>query len=143
MILSLIATLVKRVGLVCLLAVIGWHIVRHEPPANGTAIVHVPEPGVVVAIDNRSYLVDAMSESPLVCELKPGGHRVEIHHGKLVLGVQHFVIESGKEAVLRPFPHRDGLPRAAATDPVAKSHRESAPANSVAAQLRRPAEVTW
>ncbi len=123
MILNLIATLVKRLGLVCVVALIGWHSVRHESPAKGKAIVHVPEAGVLVAIDDRKYLVHSMSESPVVCELNPGTHRVEINHGPLVLGVQHFEIESGKESILRPSPRRSRAPRSTATEAILRSAR--------------------
>lgn len=105
MILSLIATAVKRIGIVCVVLLIAWHGLRHEAPAKGTAVVHIPEAGVVVWIDNRPFPVSRMVDEPVVCELLPGMHRVEIRHGPLTLGAQRFLVEPGKEAVLWPFPH--------------------------------------
>ena len=74
---SLIATLARRLGAVCLALVIFWLVARHAGPQRGTAIVHVLQPNVVVAVDDRSYLVESIAQSPVVCDLEPGPHRGE------------------------------------------------------------------
>ena len=111
---SLIATLAKRVGAVCLAMVIFWHVVRHAGPRQGTAIVHVPQSNVVVAVDDQSYHVESIAQSPLVCDLEPGSHVVKLRHGGLLLGEEDFTVEAGKEVVVCPF-HRLEAAAAAAS----------------------------
>ena len=100
---SLIATLARRLGAVCLALVIFWLVVRHAGPQRGTAIVHVLQPDVVVAVDGRSYPVESIAQSPVVCDLEPGPHVVKVTHGWLLLGEKEFTVEAGQEVVLCPF----------------------------------------
>jgi hypothetical protein len=97
---SLIATLVKRLGAVCLAFVILWHVAQHAGPRRGKAIVHVTRPDVEVVVDHLEYRLESIAQSPLVCELDPGEHVARIRHGEHLLDEQTFTIEPGKEAVV-------------------------------------------
>ena len=109
---SLIATLARRLGAVCLALVIFWLVARHAGPQRGTAIVHVLQPNVVVAVDDRSYPVESIAQSPVVCDLEPGPHLVKVRQAGLLLGEEEFTIEAGQEVVLCPF-HDPENPEAA------------------------------
>ncbi len=133
MVLSLIATMAKRVGIVCVVFLIAWHLI-HNQSSKGKAIVHVPKAGVVVSIDNLMFPVPSMAEAPVVCELSPGRHRVKIYHGLLTLGDQRFFVEPGKDAVLWPYPHNPG----AVVSPARRGRRGGpAPASSLAIRVGR------
>jgi hypothetical protein len=141
MVISLIATSVKRLGAVCLALVILWHLAHHAGPQVGKAIVHAPRPGVLVSIDNRSYRIDSLAESPVVCELSPGAHTVKVHRDELLLGEEDFTVEPGKQVILHPIAHW------AATRVAVSSERESVPASTsarpagLAIRIRKPAAI--
>jgi hypothetical protein len=102
---SLIATLVKRLGAVCLAFVIFWHVAQHGGPRQGKAIVHVSRPDVVVAVDHIDHPVDSTAPSPLVCELGPGKHVAQMLHGDSLLDEQSFIIEPGQAATVYLSDH--------------------------------------
>jgi hypothetical protein len=136
MVISLIASLLKRLGAVCLAFVIIWHVTQHAAPRLGKAIVHVSQSDVVVIVDQRDYSVRTFAESPVICELEPGDHTVQVWRRGVLLGEEHFTVESGKETVVAPFdrPHSDTH---AATDPtVPTAQPNSGP--SLAVRIRRP-----
>ena len=103
MLISLIATTIKRLGAVCLVFVIVWHVARHIDPRQGKAIVHAPRPGVLVSIDHLTFPVSTTAESPVVCSLDPGYHFVKVVWDGVILGEQRFTVEPGGEVVLGPF----------------------------------------
>ncbi len=130
---SLIATLARRLGAVCLALVIFWLVARHAGPQRGTAIVHVLQPNVVVSVDGESYPVDSIAQSPIVCDLEPGHHVVKVRHGRMLLGEEEFTVEAGQEVVLCPF-HDPENPEV-----VGAGERGLAPeATGLAVHTRRP-----
>jgi hypothetical protein len=94
---SWIAALVKGVGAVCLTFVILWHFVPHAGPQRGKAIVHVPQPDVMVEVDEQRYHVGSMEESPVVCEVEPGHHLAIVRGSGKLLWAGSFVVEAGEE----------------------------------------------
>jgi hypothetical protein len=103
---SLIATLIKRMGAVCLAFVILWHVAQHAGPRRGKAIVHVTRPDVAVVVDHLAYRLDSIAQSPLVCELDPGEHVARIWHGESILDEQTFTVESGNDAIVCLSDHK-------------------------------------
>jgi hypothetical protein len=99
---SLIAVLVKRLGAACLTFVILWHVTQHAGSRRGKAIVHVYQPGIMVQVDQQTYHVGAIAESPVVCELEPGPHTVALWRSETLVGVESFAVEPGEEVVLCP-----------------------------------------
>jgi hypothetical protein len=106
--LSWIAALVKGVGAVCLTFVVLWHVVPHAGPRRGKAIVHVPQTGVILEVDDLSYHVGPREESPVVCEVEPGRHLAIIRESGRLLWAESFVVEAGEEVVLRADYHLAG-----------------------------------
>ncbi len=99
---SLIATLVKRLGAVCLTFVILWHVAQHTGLRRGTVVVHVTQQDVMVDVDEQRYHVGSIVQSPLVCELEPGHHVAEVWRSGVLLGEESFTIEPGKDVIICP-----------------------------------------
>ncbi len=133
---SLIATLVKRLGAVCLAFVILWHVAQHAGPRRGKAIVHVLRPDVVVVVDHREYRVESIAESPVVCELEPGEHVAQVRHGAALLDEQSFTIEPGKDVIVCLPDGRPAHARIATARPA--STTSPIPASGLAIDTRRP-----
>lgn len=103
MVISLIATIAKRLGALCVAFVIFWHLFQFIGPREATVVVRVPEPGVVVTIDHRSYPATTASESTVVSQLQPGRHLLEMTNGELVLVDEPFDVQPGQDMVLDPM----------------------------------------
>lgn len=135
MAISMLATWLKRLGAVCLAFVIFWHVSQHAAPRRGQAIVHVSQPQVLVLIDHQEYFVPTFADSPVVCDLEPGEHRVQVWKHGVLLGEEDVQIEAGKEVVVSPF---DGsaVAKAALIDERAPGTKEAGQAD-LAARVRR------
>ena len=70
--------LARRAGAFLLVGIILWYVVEHCGSTNGQAIVHVSMPEVDVTVDDATYRVESLRESPIVCELRPGRHTVRM-----------------------------------------------------------------
>lgn len=128
MLMSLIATLVKRLGAFCLVFVIAWHVTHHAGPRQGKAIVQVSRTDhVVVSVDNRLYRIDSGAQVPLVCRLDPGEHYAQVWQWGKMRGEVHFRVEPGREIVIPPFdrPEPDARP-ADASSSISASGRATA-----------------
>jgi hypothetical protein len=141
MLISLIATTVKRLGAVCLAFVVLWHVGRHAGPQAGEAIVHVPRPGVIVSVDYRSYRIDSSADSPVVCELAPGTHTVKVLRDDLLLSEQDFTIEAGKQVILYPVARPMAAPAVASIGPERVPASESARPAGLAVRIPKPAVI--
>ena len=101
---SMVATLFQRLGAVCLVFVIFWHITQQPAPRRGKAIVHLADANdVIVAIDQRNYRVESAAESPVVSDLEPGSHTARVWQHGVLLGVKHFTVQPGRQVVIAPF----------------------------------------
>jgi hypothetical protein len=90
----------KGIGAFGLGGAILWYVAVHCGPQNGIAYVHVSTPNVEVMVDDVEYHVETLWETPLVCELSPGPHRLRmIRNGKTVFE-DGFSLGVGKELVL-------------------------------------------
>jgi hypothetical protein len=90
----------KGLGAFGLGGAILWYVAVHCGPKNGIAYVHVSTPNVEVMVDDVEYHVETLWETPLVCELSPGPHRLRmIRNGKTVFE-DGFSLGVGKELVL-------------------------------------------
>jgi hypothetical protein len=137
MIISMIATLLKRLGAVCLAFVIFWHVTQHAGPRRGKAIVQVPDTDdIVVAVDQRNYHVRTPEETPVVCDLEPGTHIVQVWRRGVLRGEEHFIIEAGKEVVIAPLG-RPPVDRGALSGRLAATAEGNGPAG-LAVRIRQP-----
>jgi hypothetical protein len=141
MLISLIATTVKRLGAVCLAFVVLWHVGRYAGPQAGEAIVHVARHGVIVSVDNRSYRIDSIGDSPVVCELAPGTHTVKVYRDELLLSDEDFTVEAGKQVVLFPIARTRGVPAVASIGPGSVPASESVRPAGLAVRIPKSAAI--
>jgi hypothetical protein len=112
---SFFLSMAKPVVGVVLGGVILWQVAEHSGSRHGRAIVHVSMPGVEVTVDNAPYWVESLTETPIVCELTPGRHLVQMHRDGLVLYREEFTVICGEEIILAAWdgygdgrsPHRE------------------------------------
>src|SRR5438552_18094047 len=88
-----------------------WHVAQHAGlQQRGTAIVHVAQRNVVIAIDGQDYSVESLAETPLVCELGPGEHVLGMSRGGRLVYQEYFTIEPGGELILSAYDPRSVAP---------------------------------
>src|SRR4051794_29432728 len=73
-----------------------WWVVEHVGDPKGTAVVHVTEPGVEVAVGDRTFRVEGRTYAPLVCELPAGRHVLRMSRGARVLYREVFTLGRGE-----------------------------------------------
>ncbi|RUL88704.1 hypothetical protein [Tautonia sociabilis] len=69
-------------------------------PTTGTAVVHVVEPDVTVAVGGVTFEIEGRRFAPLVVELSMGAHRLVMTRGGVVLDDEPFEIDGGDSVVL-------------------------------------------
>lgn len=104
---TLCLTLAKRVGAFLLGAIVLWHVAEHCGATRGRAIVHVAVPRVDLMVDEVRYSVDSLWETPIVCDLRPGRHTVQMLRNGRVLYREEFTIGGGEEIVLSAWDGYD------------------------------------
>jgi hypothetical protein len=90
----------KTIAVLSLGGTILWQVGAHSGPPNGTAYVHVTTPQVDVTVDDEAYHVETLEDSPLVCELRPGKHRLRMTRKGQTLYEEKFILRPGEELVL-------------------------------------------
>ncbi|WP_406693468.1 hypothetical protein V5E97_20785 [Singulisphaera sp. Ch08] len=80
-------------------AMLCW-VASQSGPRDGTAVVHVTEPDVVVSVGGQTFHVGESLHRPLVCDLPTGEHRLTMTRGATVLYAETFSITGGEEVVL-------------------------------------------
>ena len=79
--------------------------------------MHVSTTPVLVSIDDAIYRVESLYESPVVRELRPGGHVVRMLRDGRVLYQEEFQINASEDTVLAVWDQTDvGHGPGAATD---------------------------
>jgi hypothetical protein len=97
----------KCVGAIILGAVVLWQVAEHAGPTNGGAVVHVSPTPADVTIDDETYHVDSLSQTPIVCELRSGRHKVRMLREGRVVYEEEFTIVAGEELVLAAWDQYD------------------------------------
>lgn len=137
---SVIATLLKRLGAISLVLVIVWHLVHDSSPQRGKAIVRIARSDdMVVSIDQMEYLVTSAMGDSVVCELEPGAHVARVWHRGILLGEETFNVEAGKNVVVEPLPPRGPRTEVAIDHPVPLA--PPIHPSGLAVRIRRPASV--
>ena len=90
----------KVVGALGLGGTIIWHVGAHSSVQKGLAYVHVSAPDVDVTVDDMSYHIETLWESPIVFELGPGRHKLKMCRDGRVVDDQEFTLGTGEETVL-------------------------------------------
>jgi hypothetical protein len=97
---SLALLIVKGIGALALGGAILWQVTEHCGALKGIAYVHVAHPQVNVTVDDETYWVETLWDTPIVCELRPGRHMLIMTQKGRVLSEQEFTLEPGQEVVL-------------------------------------------
>jgi hypothetical protein len=102
-------SMARRVGALLLGGIILWQVVDRCGATRGQAIVHVSMPQVEVRIDDQAYWVETLWATPIVCELRPGHHRLRMLRSGRVLYEEEFTLAAGEERILAAWDgYRDG-----------------------------------
>jgi hypothetical protein len=96
---TLLAAL-KPIAGVALGGAILWQVAMHSGASNGTGYVHVSAAQVDVIVDHATYHVKTIWESPIVCELAPGKHVLQMTRNGQNLYEEEFTIKTGEDVVL-------------------------------------------
>jgi hypothetical protein len=97
---SLMVAISKAICALGLGGVILWHVAVHSDARKGTAIVHVSAPDVDVVVDDVAYHVETMWDSPVVCQLRPGSHKLRMIRDARVVYEESFTLGAGEDRVL-------------------------------------------
>jgi hypothetical protein len=108
--LSSCKSLVKGLGALSLGGAVLWQVYSHCGSTKGVAYVHVTTPGVgvTVTVDDQTYRVETLWQTPIVCELSPGRHLLRMIRSGLVLFEQEFTLDPGQEVVLTAWERPRG-----------------------------------
>jgi hypothetical protein len=97
---------IKAIASLALASVVLCQVAAHSGPPNGIAYVHVSTPEVDVLIDGQSHYVDTLWDSPIVCELPPGQHTLEMSRDGETLFEEEFTVRAADEIVLTAWDRR-------------------------------------
>ena len=97
---SIVLGIVKGVVALALGGAILWEVVEHCGPAKGIAYVHVAKSQVNVTVDDETYWVESLWETPIVCELRRAATTLRMLQNGHVLFEEEFTLEPGEEVVL-------------------------------------------
>src|SRR3954470_21302857 len=101
--------LARRVGALLLGSIILWQVAQHSGLQRGRAIVHVAMPQADVMLDDASYSVETLWETPIVCDLRPGRHTVRMLRSGRIIYEEDFTIAAGQELILTAWDgYHDG-----------------------------------
>jgi hypothetical protein len=95
-----ISAAIKGIAAVALAGMVFWQVAKHSGATKGIAYVHVAVPRVDLSVDDSTYQIDSLWETPIVCELRPGRHLLRMSQHEQVLYEEEFNIGAGEELVL-------------------------------------------
>jgi hypothetical protein len=97
---SLAFAAAKAAGAIILGGAIIWEVALHCGPPRGTVYVHVAGGVGDVTIDESTYHVRTLWESPIVRELQPGRHSVRMSRDGQCVFEEDISINPGEEIML-------------------------------------------
>jgi hypothetical protein len=100
----------KTIAVLFLGGTVLWQVGAHSGPPNGTAYVHVTTPQVDVTVDDETYHVETLSNSPIVCELRPGRHELRMSRNGQTLYEEKFILRPKEELVLTAWELPEDAP---------------------------------
>jgi hypothetical protein len=77
-----------------------WEVAIHCGPPRGTIYVHVSGGYGDLEVDDATYRVRSLLESPVVCELEPGRHSMRMLRDGAVVFEDEFSLDPGEEIVM-------------------------------------------
>jgi hypothetical protein len=112
---TVVYALGKPLAALLLGGVILSQVIARLGAADGRAIVHVAMAPVDVNIDGTLYHVGSLFEPPVVCDLRPGRHSLQMFSQGCVVYQQEFLVAAGEDVVLAAWdesaPERRQGPR--------------------------------
>jgi hypothetical protein len=87
-------------------AAVLWWVARHAGPNQGTALIHVTEPDVVVCVGDRTFLITDRRNAPIECDLPAGRHTLSMKRFGETLYQEDFELERGGEVILTAWRDR-------------------------------------
>jgi hypothetical protein len=100
----------KTIAVVVLGGTILWQVGAHSGPPNGVAYVHVTTPQVELTVDDETYRVETLANSPIVCQLRPGKHGLRMTRSGQTLYDEKFTLRPGEELVLTAWDRPEDAP---------------------------------
>jgi hypothetical protein len=88
-----------------------WQVAEHSGSTNGQVIVHVTMLQVHVEVDDATYWVESLGETPIVCDLGPGRHQMRMLRNGRVLYQEEFTLAAGESRVLAAWDGNTLAPR--------------------------------
>jgi hypothetical protein len=104
---SLLWAISKAVGAILLGGAVLWQVALYCGPPNATVCVHVAQGYGDLTIDDATYHVRTMWETPVVRELQPGRHVLRMSRDERQVFEQVFSIAPGEELVLVACEDKD------------------------------------
>jgi hypothetical protein len=104
------ASALTTVGALALGGAILWQVAAHTGPPNGTAYVHVCTPQVDVMVDEQTYAIQSLWDSPIVCELRPGKHKVQMSRNGQTLFAEEFTLKAAEHIVVTAWERSEIAP---------------------------------
>jgi hypothetical protein len=97
---SILLAALKGAGALLLGGAILWEVAVNCGPPFGIVYVHVSPGDGDLAIDDVTYHVRSLEETPIVRKLQPGSHMLRLSRNGGVVFEQEFSLNSGEELVL-------------------------------------------
>jgi len=97
----------KAVGAVVLGGAVLWEVALHSGPPTGTVYVHVAHGYGDLTVDDATFHVRTVWETPIVRQLSPGRHVVRMSRDGSVTFEQEFSINAGEEIVMSAWDSSD------------------------------------
>jgi hypothetical protein len=91
---------IKALGALALGSAVLCQVAAHSGDPNGTAYVHVSTPHVDVLLDGLPHRVETLWDSPIVCQLRPGKHLLQMFRNGETVYEEEFIVRAGDEIVL-------------------------------------------
>jgi hypothetical protein len=97
---SLACGALKMLSALALGGAVLWEVALHCGPPNGTIYVHVERGCGDLNVDDATYQIKSLSETPVVCNLEPGRHVVTLSRDGRIVYEEKFSLDAGEELVL-------------------------------------------
>jgi hypothetical protein len=97
---SLACGALKMLSALALGGAVLWEVALHCGPPHGTIYVHVGRGCGDLNVDDASYHIKSLWETPVVCNLEPGRHVVTLSRDGRIVYEEKFPLDAGEELVL-------------------------------------------
>jgi hypothetical protein len=96
---NLVMSLAKSLGVLCIAVTVFWATAEKSVTMECEAIVHVMEHHVEITIDDQVFPIEDDNVAPIVCQLRPGRHVLQMLRNGFLLQEEEFSLAPGQQAV--------------------------------------------